>query len=93
MIPLARLMTNTVTTSHPPHRTMAPRARSVRGRLRHSHSVPTATITAAGMSHEIWVPKSSPKKRNSPVGPHRDPSAPAPPTLPLSLPEIRPSPL
>ena len=45
------------------------------------------------MSQEICVPNSLPKKRSSPVGPQRDPTAPAPPTLPLSLPESRPSPL
>ena len=45
------------------------------------------------MSQEIWRPESVPKNRSQPVGPQRDPAAPAPPTLPLSLPESRPSPL
>ena len=93
MMPWARLMTSPVETSEPPHSSSAARSRSVR-RARMVMASRTAPITRApGRSHDIMFPNSALKRRVSPVGPHMLPATLPPPTLPVSLPVIRPKPL
>ena len=58
-----------------------------------NHRPATSRMIAAGISHEICPPNSFRKSRFHPVSPHRDPAAPIPPTLPVSLPVRRPNPL
>ncbi len=96
MMPWPKLMMTPVTSSQPPHRTVAARNRSVRPARSDSHSKATIRIRAVGSSHDTWPPKSESKSRLHPVAPHLlvPPAAPAPPvTLPVSFPVIRPSPL
>ena len=92
-MPRAKLNVRPLTTSQPPHRAKAARVRSVRGACRVIHSTAARRIRAAGISHEIWPPKSALNSRSHPVGPHCDTAPPLPPTLPGSLPVSRPKPL
>src|SRR5205807_5058958 len=93
MIPLLKLKTIPVTTSHPPQSRNAARARSVRGARQRITTPTTSRSSAAGRSHEISPPNWVLNKRLQPVGPHRLPVPPPPPTLPDSLPVSRPKPL
>ena len=93
-MPAIRLNVSAVTTSQVPQTTSPARIRSVRRARRVNHRPATSRISAAGISHAIWLPTSEPNIRSGPVEPHMPPPPPPPPpTEPTSSPVIRPKPL
>ena len=93
MVPCISLKTRPVTSSQPPKTISAARVRSVRALRRVSHRPATSATRAVGSSQEIWVPKTLPNIRVSPVAPPKlPPWLPPPPPLPVP-PKSRPRPL
>ncbi len=109
MMPLLRLNTAPVTSSHPPHSMRAAPWRlvrwpapwsarwSARWTVHTCHKLspmPAARNTrAAGRSQAICPPNCPLNIRSHPVGPHRPTAVTAPPTLPDSFPVTLPKPL
>ena len=92
---LAEAKSQPPTSNHDPHRTSPARVRVGAGRPAGHHRArrPGAERRPAAAT-TTCVPISEPKRRSSPVGPHRPAVLAAPPpTLPVSLPVRRPKPL
>ncbi len=88
-MPFMKLKTRPVTSSHPPQSRKAARVRSVRCARLVIHSPTPSSSSAAGSSHATWPPISLSNILVQPVTPQPLP----PPTLPVSLPVMRPNPL